>query len=241
LDPWLWLGVSILLASVISTIGGFGAIIIALALGAFVLPISTMLPVVVPLNLFLTGTIAWKNRRQIDRTLLLRLVLPFMALGTAAGYFLRPWLGEDLLKTLLGLLIVWFALRQTWRLVRETASRPHPPWLTRVLTLLAGTVHGLFASGGPLLVYAMAGKHLDKGRMRASLVTVWTTLNFGLTIAFLIDGMLIPALPRIASYLPLLAAGYLLGDFLHHRLDERRFRQTVYVMLIVTGAALIIR
>ena len=199
------------------------------------LPIASMLPVLVPLNIFMTGTIAWKNRHHIDKTLLLKLVLPLMAAGTLAGYILRPWLGEDLLKMLLGLLIIWFAIRELWRLLKHVPSHPHPAWLSRVLTFAAGITHGLFASGGPLLVYAMAGKHLDKGSMRASLVTVWFSLNLGLTVAFLIDGTLIPALPNVATYLPVLAAGYFLGEFLHHRLDERRFRQLVYLLLVNHG------
>lgn len=239
--PWIWLGVCILVSSTIEAITGFGSIVIALALGALLLPISAMLPVLVPLNIFMTGTIAWKNRHHIDRTLLLKLVLPLMAAGTAAGYLLRPWLGENLLKMLLGGLIVWFALRELWRLWRHVATHRHPKWLSRILTFAAGITHGLFASGGPLLVYALAGTKLNKGSLRASLVTVWFSLNAGLTVVFLFDGTLIPALPRVAIYLPVLGVGYLLGDFLHHRLDERRFRQLVYVLLIVTGAALILR
>lgn len=86
-----------------------------------------------------------------------------------------------------------------------------------------------------------AATRLDKGGLRATLVTVWFSLNAGLTVAFLVDGTLVPALPKVAAYLPVLGTGYLLGEFLHHRLDERRFRQLVYVMLIATGAALVIR
>ncbi len=239
--PWIWLGLCILISSTVEAITGFGSIVIALSLGALLLPIAGMLPVLVPLNIFMTGTIAWKNRHHIDRAFLLKLVLPLMAAGTMAGYFLRPWLGESLLKMLLGALIIWFASRELWRLIKHVPSHRHPPWLSRILTFGAGITHGLFASGGPLLVYAMAGKHLDKGSLRATLVTVWFSLNLGLTVAFLIDGTLIPALPRVAMYLPVLATGYFLGEFLHHRLDERRFRQLVYVMLILTGLALIVR
>jgi uncharacterized membrane protein YfcA len=239
--PWIWLGLCILISSTVEAITGFGSIVIALSLGALLLPIAGMLPVLVPLNIFMTGTIAWKNRHHIDRAFLLKLVLPLMAAGTMAGYFLRPWLGESLLKMLLGALIIWFASRELWRLIKHVPSHRHPPWLSRILTFGAGITHGLFASGGPLLVYAMAGKHLDKGSLRATLVTVWFSLNLGLTVAFLIDRTLIPALPRVAMYLPVLATGYFLGEFLHHRLDERRFRQLVYVMLILTGLALIVR
>ena len=45
-----------------------------------------------------------------------------------------------------------------------------PMWLSRLLSLGAGISHGLFASGGPLLVFALAGTHLDKARLRATLV-----------------------------------------------------------------------
>src|SRR5699024_3877336 len=109
--PWLWLGACILLSSTIEAVTGFGSIVIALSLGALLLPIASMLPVLVPLNIFMTGTIAWKNRHHIDKALLLKLILPLMAAGTLAGYLLRPWLGESLLKTLLGVLIIWFAAR----------------------------------------------------------------------------------------------------------------------------------
>lgn len=239
--PWIWLGICILIASTVEAITGFGSIVIALSLGALLLPIAGMLPVLVPLNIFMTGTIAWRNRHHIDQALLLKLILPLMAAGTLAGYFLRPWLGESVLRMLLGVLIIWFASRELWRLIKHVPSHRHPPWLSRLLTFAAGITHGLFASGGPLLVYAMAGKHLNKGSLRATLVTVWFSLNLGLTVAFLLDGTLIPSLPRVATYLPVLAAGYFLGDFLHHRLDEHRFRQVVYVLLIVTGVALVVR
>jgi hypothetical protein len=241
MHPWAWLGICILAAATVEAITGFGAIVIALSLGALLLPVSSMLPVLVPLNIFMTGTIAWKNRQHIDKALMLKLLLPLMAAGTLTGYCLRPWLGEDLLKALLGALIVWFAARELWRLLRHVPSRRHPPWLSRTLTFAAGITHGLFASGGPLLVYALAGSHLDKGSLRATLVTVWFSLNLGLTSAFLLDGTLMPALPRVATYLPVLATGYFLGEFLHHRLDERRFRQVVHLVLIITGTALIVR
>ena len=113
--------------------------------------------------------------------------------------------------------------------------------LSRVLTFGAGMTPGLFASGGPLRVYALGGIQLDKSRMRATLLVVWFTLNSCLSVLFLFDGSLIPSLPRLVVYLPLLVVGVLLGEFLHHRLNEQRFRQLVYGLLAVTGALLIFK
>ena len=60
-----------------------------------------------------------KDRRQVDRRVLLQLILPMMTLGTLAGYALCPWLGDTILES-------------------------------------------LFASGGPLLDYALSGVRLGR-------------------------------------------------------------------------------
>tara|TARA_R110000751_G_scaffold152092_2_gene257035 strand:- start:337 stop:1074 length:738 start_codon:yes stop_codon:yes gene_type:complete len=239
IDPWIWLGVFILLAYTIEAITGFGSIVIALSLGALLLPIPEMLPVLVPLNIFMSGYLAWRNRQHIQWSLLLKLILPLMLIGMLLGYGLRPWLDGQVLKALFGLLVLWFAGRELLRMFRGHESGAHPGWLSRSLTLGAGVTHGLFASGGPLLVYALAGTTLDKSKLRATLISVWFGLNSSMTILFLLDGSLLPAVPHILSYLPLLVIGVLLGEFLHHRLNEQRFRQVIYSLLVVTGVLLL--
>lgn len=240
IDPWLWLGLFILLAYTIEAISGFGSIVIALALGALLLPIPELLPVLVPLNICMSGYLAWRHRQHIQWSLLLKLILPLMLLGTLLGHGLRPWLGEALLRQGFGALVVWFATRELWRLWRGVQAQPHPSLLSRALTLGAGLTHGLFASGGPLLVYALAGTQLGKSQLRATMISVWFSLNLCLTLLFLLDGSLLPRLPRVVSYLPLLVVGVLLGEYLHRKLDEQHFRQMVYGLLAVTGALLLI-
>jgi uncharacterized membrane protein YfcA len=238
IDPWLLLGAFILLAYTVEAVTGFGSIVIALSLGALFLPISELLPVLVPLNLFQSSYLAFRYRDRIHLPTLFRLILPLMAAGTAIGYLLRPALEGAALKTLFGLLVVWFAARELWRMRHGAAAAPHGPLVTRGLMLAAGVTHGLFASGGPLLVYGLAGTALDKARLRATLIAVWLSLNGMLTIIFLFDGSLIPSLPRIASYLPVVLAGLIAGEWLHRRIDERRFRQLVFALLAITGVLL---
>ncbi|KAF0810801.1 hypothetical protein A167_00288 [Alcanivorax sp. S71-1-4] len=240
IDPWLWLGLFILIAYTIEAVTGFGSIVIALSLGAMLLPIPALLPVLVPLNILMSGYLTLRHYRHIHLPTLLRMILPLMALGTVAGYLLRPALGAGLAKTLFGALIVWFAARELWRMARATQGAAHPPWLTRTLMLGAGLTHGLFASGGPLLVYALTGVQLDKTRFRATLICVWFVLNSLLTLIFLADGSLLPALPRLLGYAPLLVVGVVLGEWLHRRIDEQRFRQAVFVLLLFTGATLVL-
>lgn len=237
IDPWLLLGAFILLAYTVEAVTGFGSIVIALSLGALFLPIPQLLPVLVPLNIFQSGYLTWRYRRRIHLPTLFGLILPLMAAGTLIGYLLRPALEGAVLKTLFGVLVLWFAARGLWRM-RRGGDVSHGPAATRGLMLAAGVSHGLFASGGPLLVHALAGTRLDKAALRATLIAVWLGLNGLLSLIFLIDGSLVPALPRLVTYLPVVLAGLVAGEWLHHRIDERRFRQLVFALLAVTGVLL---
>ncbi|CAD5110042.1 sulfite exporter TauE/SafE family protein [Zestomonas carbonaria] len=241
IDPWLWLGACIFVAYTLEAMTGFGSVVIALSLGALLLPIKDMLPVLVALNICMSGYLTWKLRALIDRRLLFALILPGMLAGTLLGFALAPWLDDAALKQGFGVLIVWFALRELLRMGQGKPVGRTPRWMTRLQIGAAGISHGLFASGGPLLVYALASTELDKARLRATLVCVWFSLNSLLTLGFLAKGSLQPALPHIASYLPLLGIGVLLGERLHHRVQEQHFRIGIYVLLCVTGALLTLR
>jgi uncharacterized membrane protein YfcA len=236
---WLALAGFILLAYTLEAITGFGSIVIALSLGALLLPIEHLLPVLVPLNICMTGYLVWRHRQMIDRRLLLGMILPAMVIGTLIGYAVLPWLDAALSKRLFGVLVLWFAGRELWRMRHSQVQRARPLWLNRLISLAAGISHGLFASGGPLLVFALAGTELDKARLRATLVSVWFSLNSLLTLCFAFDGRLQPALPQIISYAPLLLVGVWLGERLHQRFNEQHFRIAIYLLLLVTGGLLI--
>ena len=238
-NPWFWLGVFVFIAYTIETITGFGSIVIALSLGALLLPISDMLPVLVPLNICMTGYLALRHRHAIHWPTLLKLILPMMAAGTLLGYGLRPWLGDAGMRSAFALLVIWFAGRELYRHRRgDSSAAVRPGWLTRSWMLLAGVTHGLFASGGPLLVYALAGVQLDKARFRATLISVWLSLNGLLTVIFALDGSLLTALPRLVFFLPVLVVGVVLGEWLHSRISEVRFRVAVFLLLLLTGCSL---
>ena len=236
---WVAVGGFIFIACTLEAITGFGSTVIAISLGALLVPIDSLLPVLVPLGLVLSGIMAWRYRHWIDRSLLLRTVLPTMFLGTLLGYGLIPFLNGALMRQLFGLVIIWFAGSELWRGRQNATSPAKPIWAVRILILLAGVSHGLFASGGPLLVYSMAGLPLDKLRFRATLATVWLVLNSILSCIYLMDGQLLPALPKVGAYLPLLLAGFWVGERLHHRVDELQFRNAIFLLLLVTGGLLI--
>ena len=183
---WIWVGCAVLIAYSIEAMTGFGSIVIALSLSALLFDIQSLVPVMVVLNILMTGPLVVLHRAHIRWRLLFTIILPFILTGTLAGIALTPFIAAGWAKLLFSVLIIWFA----WRAIRQK----QPPQLAsaqrNALTTLAGITHGLFASGGPLLVYAMARAGLDKAGFRATMLTVWLTLNTGMTLWFFIEGAL---------------------------------------------------
>lgn len=237
---FFWLGLCVLVAWTIEAMSGFGSIVIALSLAAIFLPIPDTLPVLVTLNVFTSSWLAWQHRRHVDKDLLLRRILPGMLLGTLVGAFLRDLSTGPLLKIAFAILILWFAVRELLAAYGSGARKAHAPAQTQALVGAAGITHGLFASGGPLLVYALAGVQMDKARFRATLVTVWLVLNGVLAGLFLAQGKTAAHALQILFLLPVIGLAVWLGNKLHHRLDEGKFRVMVFWLLLLVGMALML-
>jgi len=231
---WIWVGLSVFVAFGIEAMTGFGSIVLALSLSALVFDVTQLVPIMVPLNIMMTGPLVYRHRRHVDLEALLRGILPWMALGTALGLALAPRLGSSLAELAFAVLIIWVAWRALWVATTPALSRS----AQRGIVTGAGVTHGLFASGGPLLVYALARTGMDKARFRATLLCVWFSLNAAMTVWFLVNGALQPHATTLAALAPCVLLGAWLGNRLHTRIEERCFKPVVYGVLLVVGVVL---
>ncbi len=240
---WIILGLILFLAHLIQALSGFGAIVISVTLGALFFPIRDLPPLLVPLNVFLTAYLVVRYRREINREVLFGRILPFMGAGALLGLFLFEYLPSDFdLQTIFAALIVLLSLVDIYRMVRQRGfflvdMVPGPIWI-----FLAGITHGLYASGGPLLVYALGRLPLSKGSFRSTLSAVWFTFNSAMTVYFFAAGHLDRGTAtRVVIFLPVLIAGTALGEYLHHRVSEFHFRLLLLLLLLGAGLALLLK
>lgn len=235
---WILLGIFIWIAFTSEAITGFGSIVIAVALGSMLFPIPELIPILVPLSVVMTSTLILKFYRDINVHLLLRRILPFMAAGMVLGIVLLEVLSADSLKVIFAVLIVWFAGRELYKMHRGIAMKAKPVWWQPLWTFFAGVTHGLFASGGPLLVYSLNSQNVPKAQFRATLVSVWFGLNVSYATVMLVQGKIQPVLPQIASYLPVIALSFWVGHSLHKRVSETQFKKLVYWLLLMSAIAM---
>jgi uncharacterized protein len=236
--------VVVLFAYGVQTVTGFGSMLVCVTLGAHLLPIHEVVTLAVPISLVQTGYIAVRHAGGIRWRLFWGRIIPLMGAGMAVGMLVRDELGGAWLRIAFALLVLVLSGRELWLLfgARAAARRPIPPAAATGAMLGAGLVHGIYATGGPMLVYALGRTNLDKHEFRSTLSAIWLTLNAALAVGFLVEGRYDAAVAAdLLVLLPAVPLGVLVGELVHRRVDEHRFRTAVFALLFAAAISLLVR
>jgi uncharacterized membrane protein YfcA len=230
----------VLFAYTTQSAAGFGGVVLSVVLGAQLLPISALLPLVVPLSLAQTFAIVVRDARHVALRLVLTRILPAMAVGTAVGLAIASRVDEQLARRIFSVLVIALALRELSSMIRRAPPRPPMGRIAVTTTLLAaGVTHGVFASSGPLLVYAMGRSGLDKRAFRATLSAIFFALNVAMIASWVAAGRMgAEVWTKVAWLMPCLGVSLVLGEAIHRRVPAERFRGLVYGLLLIAGLAL---
>ncbi|MEO7327102.1 MAG: sulfite exporter TauE/SafE family protein [Minicystis sp.] len=222
---------------------GFGATLITVTLGMFLVKVSELLPAYVPVNMLLSTYLAVRYRQQIAWGFLFRRVVPLMAVGLPLGLWGAARVDESLLKRAFGAFVIVLSALELGRArpVEGAAPTRLRPFDALVL-LVGGVVHGAFGTGGPMAVYVAGRTLTDKAVFRASLSLLWVVLNVVLVGTYAARGEIgLASLERSAGFAVALVAGIVVGEQLHRRVPAQRFRGVVFGMLLAAGAVLLLR
>lgn len=111
-----------------------------------------------------------------------------------------------------------------------------------VLLLLAGIVHGIFVSGGPLIIGYLTDHTSSKEEFRRTVSAVWVILNGIVFFSDITSGYYTLNTIRIqAISIPFLFLGMLVGGWLFKRMNQKVFLLLTYFLLIVAGASLLMK
>lgn len=238
----LTLAAIVSLAIALESIVGFGATVLVLSLGTWILPVQALLPAYVPVNTVLSASIAWRDRAAVDGALLRRRVLPLAAAGLVVGLALYRYAARPELQRAFGVMVVVIGLGE----LRKVLWPPQNLHLSRarsnVFMFAGGVVHGVFGTGGVLIVAALAGDRMEKTRLRATLAVLWLLLNVAMVGNFVAHGAMgATSLRRSAMLLPAVLLGGWIGDQVHRRVADRPFRVAMALVMMAAGAATVLR
>lgn len=235
---WLFSAVVLAVAYFVRGVTGFGSGLIAIPMLALFMPLSLVVPLVVFLDYVASASHGLKDRAQIQWREILPL-LPFTALGVLAGLYLFRSVDSTTLAHALGVFILVYALYTL--LVREGSWLAARPWAVPAGTL-GGLVGTLFGTGGPFYVVYLQLWGPTKAQFRATASTVFLLEGSGRLIGYYASGFFTrDALLLFAAALPLMGIGLYAGNHIHTTISEVNFKRLISLLLIGSGAALLLK
>jgi uncharacterized membrane protein YfcA len=218
---------------------GFGSSVTAMPLLVLFIPLRTAVPLMLVFDLVSNVLLGLKNRRFIEKREALRLI-PFMVAGMAVGVLALVRAPERILLVVLGLFILTYS---AWSLLAHRKPRTLAPAWAGPFGVVGGLFTALFGTGGPFYTIFLTSRLDDKTVLRATLSGVLFFSAVSRLVLFTGAGLYNqPALPLLVGVLlPFALGGLYVGNRLHQWLPAERIKQVVWLVLITSGASLVLR
>jgi hypothetical protein len=236
---------AIAFASTIQTATGFGGSIFFITLAALVYPIEQLIPIAVILNIYINGYLLFQHSIHIDRIFLLKQILPWTIPGLFIGWLFFSHANTPLLLDTFTVFIIIIASREIILVLRGQSKHGSLglPIVYRSLYLfVGGIVHGIYASGGPLVVYVSSRQIKEKSSFRSTLAALWLILNILLILVYIFSDQIDSDTVIYSTIaIPILLVSIFLGEYIHKRLNQQKFRLVIYILLLICGIFILIK
>ncbi|MFO1323379.1 MAG: sulfite exporter TauE/SafE family protein [Burkholderiales bacterium] len=227
--------------------GGFGQGAGGLAvplMAMFIVPqeaAGIMLPILCAMDIFSVHAYRRTWSRQHVKAM-----LPGAVVGIAVGGLAFGMLPVNVIRLLLGVIAVTFALNQWFKLservARRLAASRGPPG--RLAGAFWGGVSGFtstlaHAGGPPFAIYMLAQK-VDKSVFVGTSAVFFIVVNYVKLVPYYLVGQLsVGNLTAALLFSPLAPLGVWLGVWIHRRISQSVFLNASYTLLLATGVKLI--
>jgi uncharacterized membrane protein YfcA len=230
-------------AFAVRSAAGFGAVLIAVPMLAFVLPVPTAVSVATALTAVTSVRHVHRDWRLIAWRQFAFISL-YTIIGIGLGFYFLKILDEHTLRRGLGVFLILYSVYVfcTGGVSPALPARWHGA-LAACTGIAGGFLGALFGGGvGPIYVIYFNILRLEREVFRVTMTTamlVGGTARIAGYASFGFYGG--PTLALLAFGLPLVGIGSWVGDRLVHSLDPRLFSFFVGGLVLLSGAALLLR
>ncbi|HET7620481.1 MAG TPA: sulfite exporter TauE/SafE family protein [Gemmatimonadaceae bacterium] len=230
----------ILVATLIRSTFGFGEALVAVPLLALRIPIAVAAPVAVLVSVSVAALIVTQDWRHIEIRSASWLIVSAL-LGIPLGLLLLTTASDQIVRLLLGIVIVGFSLYSIGAHAKLHLETDHLAWLLGA-GFCSGILGGAYGMNGPPLAMYGALRRWSPQRFRATLQGYFLAASLAGLAGYAAVGLWRPPVTRyFLLSLPCVLLGVAGGRWLNSRLSGDNFLRLVYAGLIVTGAVLIVQ
>ncbi|MGL5721968.1 MAG: sulfite exporter TauE/SafE family protein, partial [Brevinema sp.] len=214
--------VAFFLGLVIKGVAGFGDPLFISPILSFFYPTQVITPVMLIISLPLNFYFFIKNIREIRIKEILP-ILAFVLIGAIIGVTLLSYIDSYITKVILGIVIVIIGIEMFLRL--NSSTKIKPSFITQsVVSLLSGISSGLYSINMFILAYF---EKTSKNRhdFRANACCIFFVDGIVRLILYINQGLFTSqTLSILIIALPAACLGFITGQLLDRRLDERKVK-----------------
>lgn len=226
----------IFFSNAIQAITGFAGTVLAMPPSMYLIGVDDAKVVIGVVTWISSFLIAVINYRSIQWKEFAKMAV-LMFLGMLIGMHIYTLLPSGLLLKVYGVMILAVAGKNL--LIKTNKDLPKVALLT--VLLAAGIIHGMFLSGGALLVIYAVQVLKNKEEFRASVALIWVFLNSFIMAEQFRSGLYTTGNIRLIlwSILPLFFATWV-GGKLAKKMKQTTFLTLTYLLLIISGVTLLL-
>ena len=256
----VWMAIAGFLAYFVKGFCGFANTLVFSSVLSFRFDNINISPVELILGIPANAFLVWKERKYADKKIWVPLTI-FMLAGSTGGVVLLKYLDVDRIKSIFGVVVFGVALemllRERKNKLAENAQAETDGGSERsgncqskkvskasavgmlITGILSGILCGMFGIGALLAAYVGRATK-DTRTFRGSISVVFLIENLYRFVLYAGTGILTASVVKQAVCLiPCMIAGLGVGLGCAGRLDEKKVKTAVIVMLMISGAVLI--
>lgn len=227
----------VFIANIFEAMTGFAGTLLAMPASMILIGVDEAKTVLNVVSLICATWIAIRNHKHINKKELIK-IAGVMFLGMMVGIVIFEYSSISYLLKAYAILIILIALKNIF--IKK--SIPFPTKWIITIVLIAGVIHGMFLTGGSLLVIYAIKALKGKAEFRATLASVWVVLNsimlFNQTLLGHLNSDTIPLI--LLAIIPLIFA-IAVGSHFHERINQKSFLMLTYILLLISGLSLFIK
>lgn len=225
-------------AVTVRAVFGFGDALVAMPLLAVALGLRTATPLVALISLTSALVIFLFNRTAFDYRGALRLIAATV-LGIPAGLLLLKEVNEAFMKSALAVLLLAFS---AYNLIRPGIMKIKNDRWAWLFGLISGVLGGAYNTNGPVVVMYAALRRWPPDSFRATLNGYFFLTGIFIVAGHGVAGLWTAEVGRLYLFaLPVMAAAYAIGFFIHKRIPAEKFSAAVYVLLLLLSLYLLVQ
>ncbi len=257
----------IFLANIIQGITGFAGTILAMPFSIHLVGYNVAKPVLNVLGIIAGVYVVLGGYKKVNLKELKRVSI-FMGIGILVGIALKRFLGgyDKVMYIALGIFVIFIGARGLfsflkyafengafipYRSPRKTKGNIQEredyiekgitPGATALL-VFSGIVHGIFVSGGPLIITYLSNHTKSKEEFRRTVSAVWIILNSMILVSDLLAGYYtLDTIKVQVMSVPFLFGGMFIGGVLYKHMSQTVFTVLTYILLCIAGISLLMK